>query len=200
MDLYEKDYDPDYPVVCVDEKPCQILTDVVEPLPMGDGRVKRYDYTYKRNGTCNVFIAFEPLSGRRFVEVRRYRRRNDYAHFMKALDKKYPGAKLIRVVQDNLNTHSAGSFYETFCAKEAFALKERFEFHYTPKHASWLNIAEIELSVLSRQCLRRRFSGQDVLDSELSVLVEERNRIEAKVHWEFSKDKAREVFKKYYIS
>lgn len=121
LDLYEQEYDPSYPVVCIDEKPCQILTDVIEPLPMEQGKIERYDYTYKRKGTCNVFIAFEPLSGKRFVQVRKQRTKNDYAYFMKALSKEYLEAKLIRVVQDNLNTHSAGSFYETFSAEEAFA-------------------------------------------------------------------------------
>lgn len=179
LDLYEQEYDPSYP--------CQILTDVIEPLPMEQGKIERYDYTYKRKGTCNVFIAFEPLSGKRFVQVRKQRTKNDYAYFRKALSKEYLEAKLIRVVQDNLNTHSAGSFYETFSAEEAFALKQKFEFHYTPKHASWLNIAEIELSRLSRQGLRRRFDSQDLLESQLSVLVEIGNLLKIRLE-KFSKN------------
>jgi hypothetical protein len=142
LDLYEESYDPKRPVLCVDERPCQLVGDVVSPIPMKSGSPKKEDNEYERNGTCNVFIAFEPLTGWRYLEIREHRKRIDYAEFMDTVSWMYPGVDMVRVVQDNLNTHTAGSFYERFGPEKARCLKNRFEFHYTPKKGSWLNMAE----------------------------------------------------------
>lgn len=148
LHLYQLPYDPMFPTITFDERPCQLIDDVLQPIPMKEGQPKKEDYHYKRNGVCNVFIAFEPHTGQRIIEVRARRTKRDYAIFFQKVASHYPEARTIRVVQDNLNTHNPSSFYETFEAKEAFELSQRFEMHYTPKHASWLNMVEIELSAL----------------------------------------------------
>ena len=139
LDLYEEAYDPKQPNLCMDERPCQLIDDVVTPIPMKPGKVMKYDYEYERKGTCCVFIVCEPLKGWRYVEVHKRRTKVDYAQFMEKVSGMFPGAETLRVVQDNLNTHTYGSFYENFDAEKARRLKNLFEFHYTPKHASWLN-------------------------------------------------------------
>ena len=147
--LYEEAYDPAYPVVCFDERPCQLIEDILQPLPMKQKKPKREDYEYKRKGTCCLLVAFQPLTGKRIVEVSQRRTKQDYARFLQALSHHYPQASKIRLVQDNLNTHNASSFYESLEPEKAFELMQRFEFHYTPKKASWLNMVEIELSVIA---------------------------------------------------
>lgn len=198
LDLYEQPYDPKRPLICVDERPCQLLDDILVPLPMEPGKTKRQDYHYKRNGVCTIFIAFEPLTGRRIVQVRKRRTKKDYAAFMKFVAGHYPQAEQIVVIQDNLNTHNPGAFYAAFTPPEAFALAQRFEMHYTPTKASWLNMVEIELSVLARQCLDRRIADIETLEREVMAWVEQRNRVRATVHWQFTKDRARDKFKKFY--
>lgn len=198
--LYSLPYDPSRPLVCFDERPCQLIEDVLVPLPMEPGKTKREDYHYKRNGVCTVFIAFEPLTGRRFVQVRQRRTKKDYAEFMQELaESHYPSAEQIVLVQDNLNTHSPGSFYAAFDPDEAFALAQRFEMHYTPIKASWLNMVEIELSVLSKQCLDRRIGDLDTLEREVLAWVRRRNDQHATVHWQFTQVKARDKFKRFYL-
>lgn len=199
LNLYEQSYDPKQPILCFDERPCQLVEDVLAPLPMAPGKPKREDYEYERKGTCCIFVAFEPHTGQRFLQERERRTKVDYAQFMRELvEKHYPEAERIRLVQDNLNTHSAGSFYEAFSGEEAFALAQKFEYHHTPKKGSWLNMAEIELSVVARQCLDRRIGDRGKLDQELKALEEERNHKRATVRWRFTKREAREKFHKFY--
>lgn len=198
LDIYERSYDPDYPVICFDERPCQLLGDVLMPIPMKPGRVERQDYEYERNGTCVVLMAVEPLAGRRVVTVTERRTKNDYAEFMKALAASYPGAAKIILVQDNLNTHNPSSFYETFPAAEAFGLAQRFEMIYTPKKASWLNMAEIELSALSKQCLDRRIAEINTLAAEVNAWTKRRNRLKAGISWNFTKSDARNKLSRFY--
>ena len=163
LNTYEQPYDRRRPVVCFDERPCQLRGDVLMPIPIKPGRVECQDYHYKRNGTCVVLMAVEPLAGHRVVKVTERKTKKDYAEFMKSLASHYPDAQKIVLVQDNLNTHNPSSFYEVFDAPEAFALSQRFEMVYTPKKASWLNMAEIELSALSKQCLDRRIDQRRIL-------------------------------------
>ena len=198
LDIYERPYDPSYPVVCFDERPCQLLGDVLMPIPMKPGRVERQDYEYERNGTCVVLMAVEPLAGRRVVTVTERRTKNDYAKFMKALAASYPDAAKIILVQDNLNTHNPSSFYETFPATEAFALAQRFEMIYTPRKASWLNMAEIELSALSKQCLDRRIAEMHTLAAEVNAWTKRRNRLKAGISWNFTKNDARNKLSRFY--
>jgi len=198
LDLYEEDYDPKHPVLCVDERPCQLIGDVVTPIPMKSGKPEKVDHEYERNGTCNVFIVCEPLTGWRYLEVRERRTKRDYAEFMETVSGKYPEAEVMQVVQDNLNTHTYGSFYENFDPDEARSLKNRFEFHYTPKKASWLNMAEIDLSALSRQCLDCRIGDMDTLESEAKAWEERRNQQKIMIQWRFTTNHAREKLKRHY--
>jgi DDE superfamily endonuclease len=179
------------PVVCFDERPCQLLSDVIAPMPMKPGRSKRQNDEYHRNGTCCVLMAFEPLRGWRFVQVRERSTAIDYAAFMEALgDPDYPGVHHSRLVQDHLNTHTPGSFYDVASPEAAFELAQRFELHYTPIKGSWLNMAEIELSVLSRQCLDRRLSEIDSFAIEVSLWTAQRNHARKTVRWKFTKTDA----------
>lgn len=198
LDLYEKGYDPEYPVVCFDERPTQLISNVIAPVAMKPGAVKKIDYHYKRNGTCSILSAIEPLTGRRLVEVRKQRKKPDYAEFMKTLERKYPKAKKIILVQDNLNTHNPSSFYETFSAPKAFGLTERFEMVYTPKSASWLNMAEIEFSALSKQCLDRRIGDIKELTNQVLIWSKEREQKKIKIKWQFTKQDARIKLKRHY--
>ena len=199
LTLYERPYDPKRPLICFDERPCQLIGDVVVPLPGGPGQPTREDSHYKRNGVCALFLAFDPHLGRRIIQVREHRTKQDYAGFMKALaEEHYPEAEQLVLVQDNLNTHSPGSFYQAFSPKEAFALTHRFEMHYTPTHGSWLNMAEIELSALSKQCLDRRIPEMETLARETAAWEEERNARGITVSWQFTTAKARDKFKKHY--
>jgi hypothetical protein len=198
LHLYALPYDSKRPLICVDERPCQLIEDVLVPLPMESGKTKRQDHHYKRNGVCTAFIAFEPLTSRRFVQVRKRRTKKDYAEFMQWVAAQYLEADLILVVQDNLNTHTPGSFYQAFAPDQAFALAQRFEMHYTPTKASWLNMVEIELSILSKQCLDRRIGDIDTLKREVLAWTDERNTKRATVCWQFTQDKARDKFAKFY--
>jgi len=198
LDIYEQPYNPLRPVICFDERPCQLLGDVLMPIPMKPGRVERQDYHYERNGTCVVLMAVEPLAGHRIVKVTKRKTKEDYAEFMKELASYYSDADKIVLVQDNLNTHNPSSFYELFDAPEAFALSERFEMVYTPKKASWLNMAEIELSVLSKQCLDRRIAKTSILNQEVRTWSKRRNQLQTKITWQFTKNNAREKLGRHY--
>ncbi len=198
LDYYEKPYDPDYPLLCFDERPCQLIEDVLQPIPIEEGKVKREDYHYKRNGTAVVLTAVEPLVGKRISEVREQKTKKDYAEFMCEVSRQYSNAKKIILIQDNLNTHNPSSFYEYMPAKEAFALSQRFEMIYTPKKASWLNMAEIEFSALSKQCLDRRIGDLRVLTKEVKAWTKKRNKNKTKIHWQFTKNKARGKFTRVY--
>jgi len=198
LDIYERPYDAKRPVVCFDERPCQLLGDVIAPVSVKPGQVERQDYHYERNGTCVVLLAIEPGRAQRYVEVKEQKTKKDYAQFMKNLAEQYPDAEKIILIQDNLNTHTPASFYETFSAQEAFALSQRFEMIYTPKKASWLNMAEIEFSALSKQCLDRRIAQMELLAHEVNVWTQERNRQQVTIDWQFTKNNAREKFEKLY--
>ena len=200
LDVYEQPYDSNKPLLCFDERPCQLIGDILAPLPMKPGKVQREDYHYERNGTCCVFMAVEPLAGRRIVKVTERKTKRDYAQFMKELQEEYSEAEKIIIVQDNLNTHSPSSFYEVFSAQEAFELSQRFEMVYTPKKASWSNMAEIELSILSKQCLDRRIGSRETLTAEVIPWVQRRNQQKATITWSFSKNKARNKLSRHYES
>lgn len=192
LDVYERPYNPKEPVVCMDEKPLQLLREVREPLPMKPGETAIIDSEYVRNGTCSIFAFIEPLAGKHHVSVREHRTATDWAEEIKYLcDVMYPDADKIILVMDNLNTHKVASLYKKYRPEEAFRLKKRLEIHYTPKHGSWLDIAEIELNVMTKQCLSRRIESIDKLKSELSAWEAERNAYQAKVNWQFTNDKAR---------
>ena len=191
LDIYERPDDPRRPVVCFDERPCQLLGHVLMPIPMKPGRVEREDYHYTRHGTCAVLMAVEPLAGHRMVTVTEHKTKKDDAQFMRTLSMSYPDAERIILVQDNLNTHNPSSFYETFPADEAFALAQRFDMVYTPKKASWLNMAEIELSALSKQCLDRRIAEIGTLTSQVKSWTTRRNSLKVAIRWNFTKNHAR---------
>lgn len=198
LHLYARPYDPNYPVVCIDELPCVLHGEVAVPLPMKSGKVLREHYEYKREGTCSLFVAFEALTGYRMVMVSRYRKQGDYTRFMHRVAAHYKEARQIEIVQDNLNTHKAGSFYTALAPDAAWKLSQRFNFHYTPKKGSWLNMAEIELSVISRQCLDRRIPSMQMLEGEVEQLVKERNAEAATVNWQFTPEKARRKLQRHY--
>jgi hypothetical protein len=200
LDVYEQDYNPQRPVICFDERPCQLIGDVLAPIPMEPGQVQRQDYHYKRNGTCCVMIAFEPLAGKRIVEVKERKTKKDYAKFMKKVEQAYPKAEKIILVQDNLNTHNPSSFYETFLPKGAFRLSQCFQMVYTPKKASWLNMAEIELSILSKQCLDQRLGNIKTFTKEVYAWGRQRDYRKATVSWQFTKSDARDKFDRFYHS
>lgn len=198
LDQYEQPYDPKHPLICFDERPCQLIGDIIVPIPMKPGKPRKRDYEYERKGICSILIAFEHHTGKRFIKVLERRTMVDYAIFMKWLSQQYPDVEFIKVVQDNLNTHTKASFYKAFLPQEAFGLSKKFEFHYTPVKGSWLNMVEIEISALSRQCLNRRIDDIKKMAREVSAWENERNSINATVHWEFTKDKAREKLQRHY--
>jgi transposase len=196
--LYSLSYDPAYPVVCFDERPCFLIGEKVDPLPLQSGQVQKEHYAYEKNGSCALLAAIEPLTGQRLAKVFLQRTKKEFTQFCQALAKAYPKAKKIRLVVDNLNTHNASSFYENLPAEEAFALAQRFEFHYTPKSASWLNMIEIEFSAIARECLNRRIPTIEKLEKEVLALVKERSDKKIKIHWQFSIESARDKFNKHY--
>lgn len=198
LHLYALPYDQKRPVVCFDEKPVQLVGELVEPLAMKAGTVRREDYEYERGGTANLLVAFEPLTGKRLVETSKQRTKADYCRFQQRVAASWPETEKIVLVQDNLNTHNASSFYENLEPEEAFALAQKFEMHYTPRKGSWLNIAELELSALSRICLSRRLGSVDELEREIQALVKERNELKIKVEWQFSIPQARQKLKRHY--
>ena len=197
--LYTQPEDPQRPLVCMDEVPKQLLSDVRDPLPAQKYQPKRVDYEYERHGTANLFMFFEPFTGQRHVKVTDTRTRLDWAEAMRELsDETHPDAEQIVVVLDNLNTHTPAAFYLAFEPDEARRLVNRFEFHFTPKHGSWLNMAEIELSVLSRQCINRRIPDEQSLRREVQAWVDDRNSKVVKVDWRFSTADARIKLKRLY--
>lgn len=200
LGLYALPYDPLYPVVCFDERPCFLIGDTVAPIPTQEGKVAKHHYAYEKNGSCCLLGAIEPLKGQRFTKVYAQRTKKEYTEFMQELAELYPDAIKIRLIQDNLNTHNLGSFYENLPADEAYELGQRFELHYTPKSASWLNMIEIEFSALSKQCLNRRIPTQDKLESEIEAIVKERNDKQVKIKWQFSIQNARSTMNSKYQS
>ena len=190
---YARSYDPLLPLLCYDERPCQLLGDLLVPLPMQPGQPKRSDYEYERHGTCCVLLAFEPHTGLRYVQVRARRTAIDYALFLQALVRRhYPTVERIRLVQDNLNTHTPGVFYHVLPPAEAFQFAQLFELHYTPKKGSWLNMAELEFAALVKQCLDRRIPDRDTLARETLAWAHKRNQERKTVNWQFTQTAARE--------
>lgn len=201
LDCYEQPYNPKEPVVCFDETSKQLIGETRLPIPMQPGQVQRYDYEYERRGTRNLFLFFEPLANWRHVAVTHRRTRYDFADQMRRLvDDFYPQADCIHLVLDNLNTHTAAALYETFTPDEARRILRRIRFHYTPKHASWLNMAEIEFSVFSRTCLQQRIPDEESLKRHVTALELERNTKQATVDWQFTCDDARIKLKRLYPS
>lgn len=199
LDVYKRAYSADYPVVCMDESPKQLIgeTRIAERLKDGSSLI---DFEYSRKGVCNIFIANEPLKGKRMVKVTKRKTKTDWADFIKDIAHEYKGAKKITLVMDNLNTHKAGSLYERFDPKEAKKIWDKFEFVYTPKHGSWLNMAEIELNVLTKQCLNRRIDNMDTIVKEVEAWQEHRNNRTSKIDWQFTTKDARIKLKRLYPS
>ena len=201
LDVYHRPYDPQQPVVCLDECSKQLIAEVREPLPPKPGQVAKYDSAYERRGTVNVFMAVEPLAGKRTVRVTDRRTRLDWAQFVRfLLLTMYPDVAKVILVMDNLNTHGPASLYEAFDPETARALAARLEIHYTPKHGSWLNMAETELSVLSRQCLDRRIDSKELMEQETGDWEEHRNRACSRIDWRFTTADARIKLKRLYPS
>jgi transposase len=198
LDVYKRPYDARFPVVCMDESPRQLIDEVKTPVPAEPGQPARYDYEYERCGTCNIFMANEPLAGSRLVEVTSSKTKVDWALFVEKIALRYEDAQKITLVMDNLNTHTPGSLYEAFAPEKAKALWERFDFVYTPKHGSWLNMAEIELNVLIRQCLNRRIAKIEIMRSEVKAWESTRNGMNARVNWQFTAEDARIKLRRLY--
>jgi DDE superfamily endonuclease len=199
LELYAEPYDALYPVVCFDESPYQLVSETRQPLPCAPGRPARYDYEYRREGTCNLFMFFQPLAGWRHVEVTARRTAQDFARCMKTLvDEYFPQAELISVVLDNLNTHTPAALYETFPPAEARRIVRKLDFRYTPKHASWLNMAELEFAVVDGQCLDRRLSTPGLVRREVAAWEAGRNAAKATVQWQFTVAKARKKLRHLY--
>jgi hypothetical protein len=191
LDVYKRPYSAKYPVVCMDETPRQLIRETRAVIPMAPGRPERHDYEYERCGVYTIFLANEPLAGRRLVKVTERKTKTDWAQFLHELADLYPQARKITLVMDNLNTHKPGSLYEAFPPAEAKQLWDRFEFIYTPKHGSWLNMAEIELNVLSAQCLNRRMDSLTQVTAAVAAWQGERNNRKAKIQWRFTTEDAR---------
>lgn len=198
VSLYHLPYDEQRPVICLDELPFQMLGEKVAPIAMKPGAIQKFDYEYERKGVASVFVAFEPLTGKRLVRVYERRTKADYCRFAQEIINEWSLAEVIALVQDNLNTHNASSFYENLPPEQAYCLMKRFEFHFTPKKGSWLNMAELELSALSRQCLARRIPDIETLSRELGSVVKERNDLETRVKWQFTIENAREKLNRHY--
>jgi len=199
LEVYHLPHDPDYPVVCMDESSKQLIGEVNEPVPCAPGQPARVDDEYVRNGVAEIFIEVEPLSGKRHVAVTERRTRKDWALFIKEmLNERYPDAVKVRLIMDNLNTHNIASLYETFNPEEARSLAERLDIHYTPKHGSWLNMAEIELSVLKGQCLDRRIADIETMKIEVAAWEQDRNNSLKKIDWRFTTADARIKLKRLY--
>ncbi len=205
LNLYQQPYDPKKPTIGLDEKPKQLLGETRKPISMKPGSPKRYDYEYirkrkERKGKANIFIAVEFKAGKRITQVTRRRTKKDFAVFVKKLvDEHYPDAETLRLVVDNLNIHNDSSFYETFDKNEAERIRAKIEFHYTPKHASWLNVAEIEIGVMDAECTGRRIGGKKTLAQEVQAWTKRRNKDKKKIHWRFTKKDADRKLSKYYV-
>lgn len=191
LDVYKRPYDPRYPIVCMDESPKQLIAETRIPIPASPGQPIKHDYEYRRCGMCNIFLACDPLVGKRMVKVTERKTKKDWAYFLEEISDHYKTAEKITLVMDNLNTHEPGSFYEVFPPEKAKAIWDRFEFVYTPKHGSWLNIAEIELNVLTGQCLKRRIDDIEFVRKEVAAWQNFRNNKDAKVNWRFTTEDAR---------
>ncbi len=201
LDVYKRPYNADFPVVCMDESPKQLIEEGRSSIAMKPGQEARVDYEYVRHGVVNIFMANEPLKGKRFVEVTEFKTKKDWATFIKEIaNEQYPTAKKITLVMDNFKTHAASAFYETFEPQEAKKLWDRFEFIYTPKHGSWLNMAEIELHVLNGQCLNRHISTMEKINQEVEAWTTNRNNKVSKINWQFTNKDARVKLKKLYPS
>jgi len=200
LEVYKRPYDPRYPQVCMDESSTQHIKEVRQPLPAEPGKPERYDTEYERNGVSNLFMFFEPLAGKRDVFVTERRTAIDWAHQIRDLVNRYPDAERITLVMDNLNTHTGASLYKAFEPKEARRILDKLDIHYTPKHGSWLNMAEIEFSVLSRQCLDQRISDKETLEKEVYEWVKKRNDYAKPMEWRFTTEDARVKLKRLYPS
>jgi hypothetical protein len=201
LTLYSRSYSKQYPVVCVDEKSKQLIEDVRKSIPLKPGSTAKYDGEYRRRGTRNIFVAVEPLAGMRKIEVTLQRKKIDFAHFIKELiDHNYRQAKKVRLVLDNLNTHFAASFYETFSQKQADRILRKIDFYYTPKHGSWLNMAEIEINMMDRECLARRIGDASVMGREIACWTQQRNKAKKKIQWSFTRKDADKKLSKYYVA
>lgn len=200
LDVYARSYDSRFPLLCFDERPCFLIGDVITPVAAEPGKIAKEDFMYEKLGCCCVLLAVEPLTGRRFVKVVTHRTAEEYAKFIQEIEQEYPDAIKITLLQDNLNTHHGGSFYKINEPLPAVRLDRRFEWVFTPIHASWLNMAELEFSVLSRQCLDRRIATEEALRAEVEVWVEERNKRKIKLKWQFSVESARTKLGRHYES
>ena len=198
LDVYKRPFDPLHPIICMDESPKQLISETRKPIPAAPGQSAKYDYEYRRCGTSNIFLACEPLAGKRMIKVTERRTALDWACFIEEIAAQYEQAEKITLVMDNFSTHNAGSFYEKFTPDKARALMDKFEFVYTPKHGSWLNMAEIELSVLTKQCLGRRLGSLEAVRHEAAVWSRDRNRSKATICWTFNHTDARRVFPELY--
>ncbi len=200
LDLYEELYDPKKPVINLDEKPKQLLGEKRMAIPMKPGSPEKYDYEYVRNGTANIFMAVEFKAGKRVTQVTERRTMKDFVLFVKMLvDKEYPDVEVIRLITDNLSTHKEKAFYETFDLEEAERLLSKLEFHHTPKHASWLNVAEIEINVMDIECTGRRIGDMETLAREVAAWTKRRNDQKKKINWKFTREKADKKLSKYYV-
>jgi transposase len=201
LDLYEQPYDPRRPVIGLDEKPKQLLGDKRTPISMKKGTVEKYDYEYQRNGKANIFVAIDFKGGKRVAKVTRRRKKKDFAYFVKQLvDNKFRNAKQLRLVVDNLNTHFKSSFEETFEKTESHRILNKVEFHYTPKHGSWLNVAETEIGVMDAICTGRRIPDIEILRQEVNAWSSKRNKEKKKINWKFTKEKADKKLAKHYVT
>ena len=198
LDIYKRPLHIDFPVICMDESPKQLISETRVSIPISPGHVSRYDYVYKRCGVCNIFLACEPLAGKRIVKVTERRTKVDWANFLEEISICYNSAEKITLIMDNLNTHVPDAFYEVFEPDKAKRLWDRFEFVYTPKHGSWLNMAEIELNVLIGQCLNRRIADIEAVSREVCAWQEARNNKKAKVNWQFTAENARTKLRRLY--
>lgn len=196
--LYAQPQDPDHPVICFDERPCFLIGEKLEPIPLQAGKVVKEHYAYVKNGSCALLAAIEPLTGKRLAEVYPQRTMLEYTRFCQAMVARWPDAKTIRLVQDNLNTHSIAAFYKYLPADQAFALAQKFEFFFTPKSASWLNMIEIEFSAISRQCLNRRIPTIEELQTQISAIFKVRDSQRIKIDWQFSVTDARHKMHTHY--
>lgn len=200
LEVYKRPYDPCFPVVCMDESPKQLIGETKIPIAAKPGSPAKYDYEYKRHGVCNIFMACEPLAGKRLVKITKRKTKIDWAHFLEDISTRYSDAEKITLVMDNLNTHTPGSLYETFQPPEAKRLWDRFDFVFTPKHGSWLNIAEIELNVITGQCLNRRIDNIEEVRKEVAAWQCYRDNKKSKVNWQFTADDARIKLARLYPS
>lgn len=198
LDVYMQPYNSDFPVVCMDESPKQLIRETRHPIPFSPGKSAKYDYEYERCGICSIFLASEPLAGKRFLKITERRTKKEWATFVENIANEYPYAKRITLIMDNLNTHKPGSLYEIFEPDKAKKLLDRFHFVYTPKHGSWLNMAEIELNVLNGQCLNRRIAKLSTVIKECEAWQKYRNNLNAKINWQFTTKDARIKLKRLY--